>query len=85
MGEETLDAAEETVESSSAESEYYEEDVEFEAKEINPIEIAVFLDKSELWDKVVRGEVSIDEAKKMFAELSGRIPSVKPSRRRRRR
>jgi len=47
--------------------------------------IAVFLDKSELWDKVVRGEVSIDEAKKMFAELSGRIPSVKPSRRRRRR
>jgi len=87
MSEETLDTAEEFVESSSAaaESEYYEEDVELEAKELNPIEIAVFLDKSELWDKIVRGEIGIDEAKKLFAELSERIPVAKPSRRRRRR
>jgi len=73
---------------SEAEEEYSVEEVGVELKEFRPSDVELMLKKSEIWDKLVRGEISVDEAKRLMIELSGtvtaKIEAGSTSRRRRR-
>jgi hypothetical protein len=51
-------------------SETYEEDKEeLEYVPFSPLELELFISRSEIWDKLVKGELGINEAKKMIEEL----------------
>jgi len=76
--------------SSEVSEEYYEpseEAIELEAKELSIPEVEVFIERSELWDRMVMGAVSLEEGAKLHQELVNKLPSAvaAPSRRRRRR
>jgi len=81
---------EESAESGSSEvsEEYYEpseEAIEVESKELSIPEVEVFVERSELWDKMVRGEISLEKGAELHRELASRIPTVTVSTGRRRR
>jgi len=73
--------SESTSEAESAEEYFAEEPIEI--GEMNPSEIDLMLKKSEIWDKLSRGEISIEKAKEIFAGLT--LPTTVEERRRRRR
>ncbi len=78
-----ISEGEETTES-SASDEYFEEEI-IETKELNPAELEIFIKRSELWDKLAGGEMSIEQAKEVIAQIVPSIPSVPASGKRRRR
>ena len=69
---------------SSESSEEYSVDEEVvDVKELDPNDIDIMLRRSELWDKLVSGMVSIEEARKMISELAPTVPAQSVRRRRR--
>lgn len=89
MGEEkeiiTAEEQEESgvAEESSAAEEYFAEEP-IELGEMSPSEIDLMLKKSEIWDKLVRGKISVDKARELFNEISPPATEVRRRRRRRR-
>ena len=89
MGEEkeiiTAEEQEErgTTGESSAADEYFAEEP-IELGEMNPSEIDLMLRKSEIWDKLVRGEISVDDARELIKEVTPPVTEVRRRRRRRR-
>ena len=70
-------------------SETYEEGKEeLEYIPFSPLELELFISRSEIWDKLVKGELGIDEAKKMIEELTSKslepVAQAKSSKKRRR-
>ncbi len=86
MSEEELEEVSEG--SSAAAEEYYEpseEAIELESKELSIPEVEVFIERSELWDKMVLGNVSLEEGVQLHQQLVSRLPSITATGTRRRR
>ncbi len=86
--EEEIEASGYESEASTTESgeEYsVEEEEVIDIKELNPHDIELMLKRSELWDQLVAGTISIEEAKKIISELAPAVSVQATARRRRRR
>lgn len=67
-----------------------EEVEEVELIELSPLELEFFITRGEIWDKLVRNEIDVEEAKKLLDNLYNNLlsqqkvsPTVKRSRGRR--
>lgn len=58
-----------TVEEAPGEIQVEEEVEEVELLELTPLELEFFLTRSDIWDRLVRGEIGVEEAKKMLDNL----------------
>jgi len=83
--EEELEATAYEGESRSSESseEYSIDEEVVDVKELDPNDIDIMLKRSELWDKLVSGAVSIEEARKIVSELTPVVSAQSAKRRRR--
>jgi hypothetical protein len=72
MSEEETTIPEETIHETSTE----EEVEEVELLELSPLELEFFLTRSDIWDKLVRNEISIDDAKKLIDTLYTNLVSL---------
>ncbi|HID80288.1 MAG TPA: hypothetical protein EYP48_01035 [Ignisphaera sp.] len=85
ISEEELEASTYEGETRSDESseEYNIDEEVVDVKELDPNDIDMMLRRSELWDKLVSGVVSIEEARKIISELVPAISAQGVRRRRR--
>jgi len=66
---------------SYSEAEYLAEEEE-ESVDLSPTDIELFLQRSEIWDKLVLNEISIEDAIRILSSIQKPITQIEPSRRR---
>lgn len=87
MSEEEAGSAEESISEAQegySEPEYLAEEEE-ESLDFSPTDIELFLQRSEIWDKLALNEISIEEATRILDSIQRPITSIEHPKRRGRR